>query len=163
LIWAKAEAFADSPDKVIGHSTRVLGKPVGTDPTVRQSLMTELLRARRGVMVSSPYLVPDRSVMEDIAEGRLWNLPITLITNSLASTDEPWVHAGYQRYRTEMLDLGVRLYEVAPSRVRSSNLGSFGQSIGLPRQGGGDRRRAMFIARSTSTRARKSTTPSSAS
>ena len=27
LIWAKAEAFADSPDKVIGHSTRVLGKP----------------------------------------------------------------------------------------------------------------------------------------
>jgi putative cardiolipin synthase len=69
--------------------------------------------------------------MEDIAEGRLWNLPITLITNSLASTDEPWVHAGYQRYRTEMLDLGVRLYEVAPSRVqRSKNLGAFGQSIG---------------------------------
>ena len=28
LIWAKAEAFADSPDKVIDHSTRVLGKPV---------------------------------------------------------------------------------------------------------------------------------------
>ena len=131
LIWAKADAFADSPDKVIGHSARVLGKPVGTEPTVRQSLMTELLRARRGVMVSSPYLVPDRSVMEDIAEGRLWNLPITLITNSLASTDEPWVHAGYQRYRTEMLDLGVRLFEVAPSRIRrTTNLGSFGQSIG---------------------------------
>ena len=131
LIWAKASAFADSPDKVIAHSTRVLGKPVNTDPTVRQSLMTELLRARRGVVVASPYLVPDRSVMEDVMEGRLWNLPITLITNSLASTDEPLVHAGYQRYRTEMLDLGVRLYEVAPSRVqRSKNLGSFGQSIG---------------------------------
>jgi phosphatidylserine/phosphatidylglycerophosphate/cardiolipin synthase-like enzyme len=131
LIWAKAEAFADSPDKVIDHSTRVLGQPVKADPTVRQSLMAALLRARRGVVISSPYLVPDRSVMEDIAEGRLWNLPITLITNSLASTDEPWVHAGYQRYRTEMVDLGVRLYEVAPSRVkRSSNLGSFGQSIG---------------------------------
>ena len=58
--------------------------------------------------------------MEDITEGRLWNLPITLITNSLASTDEPLVHAGYQRYRTEMLDLGVRLYEVAPSRIQRS-------------------------------------------
>jgi putative cardiolipin synthase len=131
LIWAKAEAFADSPDKVIDHSARVLGKPVSTDPTVRQSLMAELLRARQGVVISSPYLVPDHSVMEDIQEGRLWNLSITLITNSLASTDEPWVHAGYQRYRTEMLDLGVHLYEVAPSRIRSSkSLGAFGQSIG---------------------------------
>jgi phosphatidylserine/phosphatidylglycerophosphate/cardiolipin synthase-like enzyme len=131
LIWARAEAFADSPDKVIGHSPHVLGQPATARPTVRQSLMAELLKARVGVVVSSPYLVPDRSVLEDIAEGRLWNLSITLITNSLASTDEPWVHAGYQRYRTEMLDLGVRLYEVAPSRVqRSKNLGAFGQSIG---------------------------------
>jgi phosphatidylserine/phosphatidylglycerophosphate/cardiolipin synthase-like enzyme len=133
LIWAKAEAFADSPDKVIGHLPHGIatarGKPA--DATVRQSLMTELLRARKGVVVSSPYLVPDRSVMEDIEEGRLWGLPITLITNSLASTDEPFVHAGYQRYRTAMLDLGVKIYEVAPSRIqRSRNLGSFGRSIG---------------------------------
>ena len=131
LIWAPAQAFADSPDKVFGHSERILGKPVSTDPTVRQSLMTELLLARREVLISSPYLVPDRSVMEDIATGRLWNLSISVITNSLASTDEPLVHAGYQRYRTEMLDLGVRLYEVAPSRIqRSQKLGSFGRSIG---------------------------------
>jgi phosphatidylserine/phosphatidylglycerophosphate/cardiolipin synthase-like enzyme len=132
LIWGRAQAFADSPDKVIGHSQRVLGKPVQADPTVRQSLMTELLLARRHVFISSPYLVPDRSVLEDIASGRLWNLSISVITNSLASTDEPLVHAGYQRYRTEMLDLGVRLYEVAPSRIqRSKTLGSFfGKSIG---------------------------------
>ena len=131
LIWAKAEAFADSPDKVIGHAPRGLGQPVNPDPTVRQSLMAELLRARQSVVISSPYLVPDHSVMEDIGEGRLWNVKITVITNSLASTDEPWVHAGYQRYRSEMLDLGVHLYEVAPSRIQhSKRLGAFGQSIG---------------------------------
>ena len=130
LIWAPAQAFADSPDRVIAHPSRLpaAGKQ---EPTVRQSLMTELLLARRHVFISSPYMVPDRSVMEDITEGRLWGLPITVITNSLASTDEPLVHAGYQRYRTEMVDLGVKLYEVAPSRIRrSTNLGSFGQSIG---------------------------------
>ena len=131
LTWAQAQAFADSPDKVVDPPHRTVGETKAAGTTVRQSLMTELLRARRGVLISSPYLVPDRSVMEDIMEGRLWNLPITVITNSLASTDEPLVHAGYQRYRTEMLDLGVRLYEVAPSRIqRSTNLGSFGQSIG---------------------------------
>jgi phosphatidylserine/phosphatidylglycerophosphate/cardiolipin synthase-like enzyme len=131
LVWARAEAFADSPDKVIGHEPHAFATGRTPAPTVRKSLMTELVRARRSVLISSPYLVPDRSVMEDIAEGRLWNLPITVITNSLASTDEPFVHAGYQRYRTEMLDLGVRIYEVAPSRIqRSRNLGLFGQSIG---------------------------------
>jgi putative cardiolipin synthase len=129
LIWARAEAFADSPDKVVNHTRH--GEPGSDGVTVRKSLMTELLLARSDVLVTSPYMVPDRSVLEDIAEGRLWGLPITIITNSLASTDEPLVHAGYQRYRTEMLDLGVQLYEVAPSRIqRSKNLGSFGRSIG---------------------------------
>jgi len=132
LLWAQAEAFADSPDKVVGHEPQgVTGAGRPSTATVRKSLMTELLRARHDVLISSPYLVPDRSVMEDIAEGRLWNLPITVITNSLASTDEPFVHAGYQRYRTEMIDLGVKVYEVAPSRIqRSRNLGTFGRSVG---------------------------------
>ena len=132
LIWAAAEAFADSPDKVVNHTPRRLAAAGPADPTVRKSLMSALLLARHDVLISSPYMVPDRSVMEDITEARLWGLPvITIITNSLASTDEPFVHAGYQRYRSEMLDQGVKVYEVAPSRIqRSANLGSFGQSIG---------------------------------
>ncbi len=130
LVWAEADAFADSPDRVISHR-RLAPAAADDGPTVRQSLMTELLLAREDVLVSSPYMVPDRSVIEDMREGRLYGLPITIITNSLASTDEPLVHAGYRRYRGEMLDLGVQVYEVAPSRVQSSkNLGSFGRSIG---------------------------------
>jgi phosphatidylserine/phosphatidylglycerophosphate/cardiolipin synthase-like enzyme len=83
------------------------------------------------VLVSSPYLVPNADVIEDIREGRLWGLQITIITNSLASTDEPMVHAGYRRYRQKMLDLGVQLYEIVPSRVtQAKNLGPFGRSLG---------------------------------
>ena len=44
--------------------------------------------------------VPDRSVMEDMLEGREWGLPIMVITNSLASSDERLVHADYRLYRT---------------------------------------------------------------
>jgi putative cardiolipin synthase len=101
------------------------------DKTVRHGLMSELLLARQEVLVSSPYLVPNAEVIEDIREGRIWGLQIRLITNSLASTDEPLVHAGYQRYRRKMVDLGVQLYEVVPSQVsRSKQLGDFGQSVG---------------------------------
>ena len=58
-------------------------------------------------------------------------MTITIITNSLASTDEPLVHAGYRRYRDDMLDLGVELYEIVPSRVgRTQRLGPFGRSLG---------------------------------
>jgi putative cardiolipin synthase len=92
--------------------------------------MTELLRR---AAASRQLAVPGARPLGD---GRHRRGPALepadhVITNSLASTDEPFVHAGYQRYRTEMLDLGVKLYEVAPSRIqRSKNLGSFGQSIG---------------------------------
>jgi putative cardiolipin synthase len=131
LVWAAAQAFADSPEKVLHHRSEAPPEDQTLGPTVRSSLMHELLQARKEVLVSSPYFVPDVYVMQDIREARLWALPITIITNSLASTDEPLVHAAYQRYRREMLDLGVALYEVAPSRVGTSkNLGPFGQSIG---------------------------------
>jgi cardiolipin synthase C len=131
LIWAHAEAFADAPEKVINHRRRWLPGAQREEKTVRRGLMSELVLARKEVMVSSPYFVPNADVMDDIREGRLWGLSITIITNSLASTDEPLVHAGYQRYRREMLDLGVELYEVVPSRItRAKNLGPFGRSIG---------------------------------
>jgi putative cardiolipin synthase len=130
LIWAQGEAFADAPEKVINHQRRWLPGAQREEKTVRRGLMSELLLARRDVLVSSPYFVPNPDVIDNIREGRLWGLQITIITNSLASTDEPLVHAGYQRYRRELLDLGVQLYEVAPSQVRRADiLGPFGRSI----------------------------------
>jgi putative cardiolipin synthase len=131
LIWGHAEAFADAPEKVINHTRRWPPGASREEKTVRRGLMSELLLARHEVLVSSPYLVPNADVIEDIREGRLWGLQITIITNSLASTDEPMVHAGYRRYRQKMLDLGVQLYEIVPSRVtQAKNLGPFGRSLG---------------------------------
>jgi cardiolipin synthase C len=40
---------------------------------------------------------------------------VILVTNSLASTDTVPVHAGYSRYRKELLRMGVELYELKPS------------------------------------------------
>jgi putative cardiolipin synthase len=130
LIWAEAEAFADSPDKVIRHRRSWLPGAERAEPTVRNGLMRELLLARREVLLSSPYFVPNADVMDDIREGRLWGLSITILTNSLASTDEPLVHAGYQRYRHQLLDLGVELYEVVPNQVRRARRIPFARSLG---------------------------------
>jgi putative cardiolipin synthase len=39
---------------------------------------------------------------------------VRILTNSLASTDMPIVHSGYQKYREPMLEDGIELFEVRP-------------------------------------------------
>jgi putative cardiolipin synthase len=98
---------------------------------VRKSLMTELLRARKGVLVSSPYLVPDRSVMEDIAGGPALG-PADHGDHQLARVDRRAVRARrlpalpHRDARPRRQDLRGRA-EPDPAQ---QNLGSFGRSIG---------------------------------
>lgn len=87
--------------------------------------------ARSVVTLVSPYLIPGDSGLEVMREIRERGVEVTLITNSLASTDEPLVHTAYRRYRTRMLRLGVELYELSSARTRRSiRLGLFGSSVG---------------------------------
>ncbi len=59
------------------------------------------------------------------------NVKVTILTNSLAATDEPLVHTGYARYRVAMLNAGVDLYELSPTRIqRNRRLGFLGSSTG---------------------------------
>jgi len=54
-----------------------------------------------------------------------------VLTNSLGSTDEPAVHLGYSRYREDMLRMGVHLYELSSSRVKTNKrMFLFGKSLG---------------------------------
>jgi putative cardiolipin synthase len=56
---------------------------------------------------------------------------VTVLTNSLGSTDEPVVHLGYSRYRTDMLKMGVDLYELSSSRLKDNKrMFLFGASLG---------------------------------
>ena len=58
------------------------------------------------------------------------NIQVSILTNSIGSTDEPLVHWRYSKYRREMLQLGVQLYEVSPSLARDvSVFGAFGLSF----------------------------------
>ena len=67
--------------------------------------------------MSSPYVVPTRRSLDTIALLQQRGVRMTVLTNSLAATDEPLVHSAYRRYREEMLRQGVELYELAPLRL----------------------------------------------
>ena len=131
LIWASARAYADNPDKVIGRVSTYGGVPIDDVDSVRYNVIEMVRRARKDVVITSPYLVPGQEGMETFAASVKRGVKFTLVTNSLAATDEPVVHTGYRRYRPPMLALGMELYELSPQKVsRSLRLGRFSTSIG---------------------------------
>ena len=132
LIWADAQAYADNPDKVIGRVSTYGVAPIDDVDSVRYNVIEMMRRARKDVVITSPYLIPGEAGIETFRNSiERWRVKYTLVTNSLAATDEPVVHTGYRRYRPEMLKLGMNLYELSPQKVsRSLRLGRFSTSIG---------------------------------
>jgi len=127
LIWGYAYVFADHPDKPFD------GEAGGElqDTSVTFNSFEAFRMAQKELVLSSPYLVPGKVGMELFGELRGRDVKITLMTNSLGSTDEPIVHAGYSEFREPLLALGVDLYEVSSSRVkRNKRDGLFGASLG---------------------------------
>ena len=127
LIWAYAYVFADHPDKAFeGQAGGEL-----MDTSVTYNVFEALRKAKTELVMSSPYLVPGKDGMALISELRARSVSVTMLTNSLGSTDEPVVHLGYFDYREPMLDLGVELYEISSSRVkRNLNKNLFGALLG---------------------------------
>ena len=107
LIWADAQAYADSPDKVIGRVSTYGVVPIDDVDSVRYNVVEMMRRARKDVVITSPYLIPGEAGMETFRNSvERHGVKYTLVTNSLAATDEPVVHTGYRRYRPEMLQAG---------------------------------------------------------
>jgi putative cardiolipin synthase len=65
---------------------------------------------------------------ESIARLQAGGVRTTILTNSLASNDVGAVHAGYARYRSELLAAGVALWEVKPQPDNVSNRKFWGGS-----------------------------------
>ncbi|CAN7243606.1 phospholipase D family protein [Variovorax paradoxus] len=111
--WMRADAHAaaDSPNKALG----ILASPAES-LAARFHEMTAT--ARSDVVVISPYFIPGDEGMARIREGRARGVRISVITNSLADSDEPLVNINYNRYRVDMLKLGVNLYEVSTQQLK---------------------------------------------
>ncbi|RIX81998.1 phospholipase D family protein [Acidovorax cavernicola] len=132
LNWARAEAYADAPAKALAPTEEGRGLPAdqATD-SVLYNVQRYLRGAQHEVLLTTPYLIPGRGGMETIQIVRGNGVGYTIVTNSLAATDESLVHIGYRRYRARMLRLGVELYELSPKRVEQTRrFGIYGSASG---------------------------------
>jgi putative cardiolipin synthase len=119
LVWAPAEAHADRPDRVIGKTVDYGGVPLIDVDSVRYNVVELIRRALSDVSITSPYFVPRAAGIEELAALRRRGVAISVVTNSLASTDEPLVYGAYRRYRDDMLRVGVEIWELGSLRSRS--------------------------------------------
>jgi len=126
LEWGIARAFADPPEKLLAMTPKV-----AYEMSVTNDVMMTVWRAKDDLVLTSPYMIPGELGMQSFQNLEKANVKVTVITNSLAATDEPLVHTGYSRYRTRMLEAGVDLYELSPTRtMNTKRLGTFGSSLG---------------------------------
>ena len=66
------------------------------------------------LIVISPCFTPSAHGRQHLGEMRQRGMRVAVLTNSLASTDALAAHAGYARYRADLLRRGIELFELRP-------------------------------------------------
>ncbi|HEY7238522.1 MAG TPA: phospholipase D family protein [Burkholderiales bacterium] len=105
--WAQARLVQDDPAKV-------LHPPEQTELHLLPRLEKAMGKPLRTVDLVSPYFVPTKDGASALSALAQSGVRVRVLTNSLAATDVSPVHAGYAKYRKELLRAGVHLYELKP-------------------------------------------------
>lgn len=110
--WGEAEVLYDQPEKILS----------GTDQThlhLSSGLEPYWQNVEKELIIFSPYFVPGKSGTAFLAELARRGVRVRILTNSLASNDVGIVHAGYAKYRKDLLAAGVELYEMNQKLTRA--------------------------------------------
>ncbi len=117
LADGKVELYP-APVEVITDTPVKLKNEIGEEHmTVVMNLVELLSTAVSEVIVVTPYFVPQERGVEFWRNLVNKGIRVVILTNSLASTNHVAVHAGYARYRRDIIEAGVELYEVRASAV----------------------------------------------
>ena len=122
--WGSAVLVADQPEKVNASEN---------DPALRigPALRHLIDGAQTEVLLTSPYFVPSDDDAKEFIVLAKRGVAIRIITNSLASTDEPAVHVGYSEHRRALIAGGVDLYELKPVAGIKQTAAQYASGVGL--------------------------------
>jgi putative cardiolipin synthase len=78
---------------------------------VAREIRGELSRAVSEIIIWTPYFIPRQGGIELLRELHAKGVRVVLVTNSLATNNHTAVHSAYSRYRKDVLEAGVELWE----------------------------------------------------
>ena len=111
--WGRTELIADDPDKVDPAKD-------GQTQLIAPKLKAMLDASEHEALLISPYFIPGDKGTKYLTGLVQRGVTIKVLTNALAATDEPEVHAGYSRYRVPLLEAGIDLFELRPVPGRTA-------------------------------------------
>ena len=103
----------------------VAAQVVGTGPTVRYSAMPELFEslmyaARRELVITTPYYVPDESLLNALRAAAYRGVDTTII---FPARNDSWIVAAASRSEyADLLSAGVRIYEYVGGLLHTKSL-----------------------------------------
>lgn len=117
LFPADNRVITDDPEKLLNK--------VSID---QQQLITVLAavinEAESEIVVITPYFIPGKSGVEFWRSIVNKGVRVVIVTNSLASNNHVPVHGGYARYRHDIIDAGVELYEARVDASKAADAGN---------------------------------------
>ena len=106
---------ADLKSRLISTNVEIIFDLPDNKSSPGKSLTQELnqrnLRIAKQLTVVSAYFIPSRSLLASFKPLLDNGVRIQVLTNSLSSIDVTAVFTGYERYRRQLLNMGVELYE----------------------------------------------------
>ncbi len=104
FVWSEWALVYDQPDKLandeITHGTHLA-----------PNLLAGMEKTEADLIIVSPYFVPGDAFTRYLTGLVERGVRVRILTNSLQANDVSLVHAGYMRYRKDLLAGGVELYE----------------------------------------------------
>ncbi len=124
LEWTQVRLVSDDPAKALGRAQ-------ARDMLPQQ--LTQVLEApQQQLLLVSPYFVPTAAGTQTLTGLVARGVEVSVLTNSLAATDVPAVHAGYAKQRIALLRGDVNLFELKrdshPARSSPKDHGLTGSS-----------------------------------
>ena len=92
-------------------AVRFLHDSAGGGPHVRDGIIDALRQAKESIVIETPYLVPQRELIELLLDKLKSGVYVLIVTNSLRSIDGVLPHAGYIKYRHRLIRAGVDMRE----------------------------------------------------
>ncbi len=107
LEWVKAEVVKDSPDKIKSKAKK--------EEHLNFQLINHLEQPEQNIDLISAYFVPEKKGAKMLTDLAQKGVKVRVLTNSFKANDVAVVHAFYGKYRQDLLEKGVQLYEFLPA------------------------------------------------
>ena len=109
----------------MGHGKFLADPPQKVEMSMAQkeSYRGEIVRAlqhlwnetKKSVYMSAAYFVPGQAGLEHMLREENSGVHMTIVTNSLSSTNAPTVYAKWEKYRRKLIESGADVYEFMTS------------------------------------------------